>query len=111
MSWWWLSFCAHRDGRNLGIALVQATTADEAFRVARIRGCGADADAEVMVIEVPPDVGGPPEGYANRLLGPDEMRAMQAIWTPDEPEVETIGAFADAGDPAALRMLGEDLAS
>lgn len=111
MSWWWLSFCAQDDGRNLGIALVHAHTADEANLVARILGCRPLERAELLVLEVPPSAGPPPTGYTHRLLGPDEMRAMQAMWTPDEPEVKTIGEFADDGDPAALRMLSEDLAS
>lgn len=36
---------------------------------------------------------------------------MQALWTPDDPGVSNLGQLADAGDPRALAMLGEELPS
>lgn len=111
MTWWWLSFCAEKDGRNLGVVVVQASTAEVALRIVAALGCAPNTDAKAMVLPIPTSCGPVPRGYANRLLGPDEMRAMQALWTPDQPGVKTLGEFADEGDPVALQMLGEELLS
>lgn len=111
MTWWWLSFCAATDGRNLGLAVVQASSPEEAFRVAGVLEAGPTEDGETMIVAVPASAGPPPRGYANRLLTVDEARAMQAQWTPDQPEVRKLRDFADEGDPLALQLLGEELLS
>lgn len=112
MAWWWLAFAvADPRPRVFGVVVVHAHTPEEALRVVEAIGCGPERPGEVMSVEVPRGAGPPPAGYANRLLDDAEMRQMMALWQPDDPVVTTIGELADAGDPDALRVLGEELPS
>ena len=89
-AWWWLSFADGDRPKNeqfLGVAIVQARSLHEAIKAAWALGC--NPGGQVMGADVPPEIGPPPEGYAGRLLSRVECEAMQALWTPDDPEVGT----------------------
>jgi hypothetical protein len=100
MAWWWLSYAGEQ---FLGAVLVEARSPPEAMLVSKLLGC--DPGGEVLGCEVPGHVGPPPAGYANRLLSKEELDAMQAIWTPDEPGLKTLGEYADEGDPVAIALV------
>jgi len=102
MTWWWLSFVSEStvpDGdRFLGVLLVQASSPDEAARVATALGCCPDGEGEVMYLAVPPSVGAPPTGYENRLLQMEDLEKMVAIWMPGTPVVRLKDIRARIGD-------------
>lgn len=106
MTWWWLSFCdnARPAGQQfVGAALVEARTAIEAERAARALGCHGGG-GDMLALAAPASHGPPPAGYTNRLLSRAELEVMQALWTPNEPGLKTLGEYADEGDPAAIAL-------
>ena len=75
--WWWFSFFAadRQPGKRLiGVTVVQACDIEIA-RMALGR-FSIRPDGEVFYIQIPTELGTPPEPYRERLLNPDEAGVL-----------------------------------
>lgn len=95
-AWWWIGYTDERrpkGSRAQGCVVVQAVNWEAAVRHAELMGL-APAGAVPLAARMPDNLGAPPPGYANRLLGVAEAGLLAKRWDPSH------GGLAGADDIA-----------